>query len=323
MILIIGDENDPHSRFIKNRVEAAGGVACVLDFATLADSTRVSFNVGPTGVKSCLDAGEIVDFADVQTIWLRRPTMVHPPAAVSSSAARTFIRHEWSAAVNGMVMAQDHLRWVNDPFAQNAASKPLQLHCARKVGLTIPDTLITNDPHMVRDFLKEREGNVIHKALTHAEGHLLDTRAWDDDRDGVHLDVSLPVAPVIFQSLIRGGDVRSVIIGDVVLSVFIDTETSRSEIDARLDMDAAYSVHELPDETVRMLCEFMGALGLVFGVVDLKVDREGRYVFLEVNPQGQFLFMEILTQLPISETLTRFLLSEPDPDPARVTGCHG
>ena len=72
-----------------------------------------------------------------------------------------------------------------------------------------------------------------------------------------------------------------------------------------------------------MLCEFMGALGLVFGVVDLKVDREGRYVFLEVNPQGQFLFMEILTQLPISETLTRFLLSEPDPDPARVTGCHG
>ena len=47
MILIIGDENDPHSRFIKNRVEAAGGVACVLDFATLADSTRVSFNVGP------------------------------------------------------------------------------------------------------------------------------------------------------------------------------------------------------------------------------------------------------------------------------------
>ena len=70
-------------------------------------------------------------------------------------------------------MAQDHLRWVNDPFAQNAASKPLQLHCARKVGLTIPDTLITNDPHMVRDFLKEREGNVIHKALTHAKATCL------------------------------------------------------------------------------------------------------------------------------------------------------
>lgn len=310
MILIIGHENDLHSRHIKNRVEAAGGEALVLDFAKLADSTRVSFNVGPAGMKSCLAASELFDFADVRTIWLRRPAIVHPPAAVSSSAARTFIRHEWSAAVNGIAMSQDHLRWVNDPFAQNAASKPLQLHCARKSGLTIPNTLITNDPQRARDFVNEHEGNVIHKCLTHAEGQLLETQAWDENRDGTQLDVSLPVAPVIFQSLIRGGDVRSVIVGDTVLSVFIDTGTSRSAIDSRLDMDAAYSVHELPDEMIRMLRTFMAALGLVFGVVDLKLDHDGRYVFLEVNPQGQFMFMEILTRLPISETLVKFLLSE-------------
>ena len=308
MILIVADEGDLHARHLRNLIESDGGSAVVLDFAGLADGGCVSFEVGAEGLTSRIAGSEPIDFADVRTVWLRRPAVVRPPASVSSAAARTFVWQEWSAAVNGMAMAQDHLRWVNDPLAQNAASKPRQLHCARKVGLRVPDTVITNDPQRARGFIARHGGLVIHKALTSSASRLLETRVWDEDRDGPHL-AALPLAPAIFQRLVPGADVRSVVIGDAVLSVLIDTPASRSAIDSRLDPDADYRAHELPADVAGRLRDLMAALGLVFGVVDLKLTADGEHVFLEANPQGQFLFMEIATGQPISETLASFLLA--------------
>jgi glutathione synthase/RimK-type ligase-like ATP-grasp enzyme len=309
VILIIADQDDVHSRHVKSLIETAGGGARILDFARLAEGARFSHALGSRTDTGHLVSKESVDFAQVQTIWLRRPTMVAVPDAVTDDAARTFVRHEWSAAINGMAMSHD-VRWVNHPFAQNAASKPLQLHWAQKVGLPIPETLITNDPQLVREFVRRHDDRVVHKALTDLSGRLIDTRAWDKSRDDAHLDACLPIAPGIFQRHIQGrGDVRSAIIGSEVFSVFIDSRTSRSTVDSRLDLDAAYTAHELPERTACMLRELMARLGLVFGVVDLKVDADGQHVFLEVNPQGQFLFMEILTRLPISAAMANFLLS--------------
>ena len=156
----------------------------------------------------------------------------------------------------------------------------------------IPDTLITNDPGRARDFVKRHDGDVIHKTLTDPSSHLLDTRMWDASTDDGYLDDSLPLAPVIFQSRIRGGDVRSVLIGSEIFSVIIDSEGSRSVIDSRLDLDATYRPYEVAAPAVAQLHDLMARLGLVFGVADFKIDHDGNLVFLEINPQGQFLFME-------------------------------
>ncbi len=312
MILIIADQNDVHSRHVQNLIQAAGHEACILDFARLAEGTRFSHALGSGEETGYLAIQrEVVDFARIRTIWLRRPTVVAVPGAVTNSAARTLVRHEWSAALNGLAMSQE-VQWVNHPFAQNAASKPLQLHWAQKVGLPIPDTLITNDPQCAREFVRRHNGGVVHKALTAPDGQLIDTRAWDESRNDVYLDACLPMAPGIFQRHVQGrGDVRSAVIGEEIFSVFIDSRSSRSPVDSRLDLDAEYTVHELPEMTTRTLRELMAGLGLVFGVVDLKLDADGQHVFLEVNPQGQFLFMEILTKLPISAAMATLLLSSP------------
>lgn len=48
----------------------------------------------------------------------------------------------------------------------------------------------------------------------------------------------------------------------------------------------------------------MRRLGLVFGVVDLRISsQDGHIYFLEVNPQGQFLYLEVKTGLPIIRSL--------------------
>ena len=65
------------------------------------------------------------------------------------------------------------------------------------------------------------------------------------------------------------------------------------------------------EQSVRLLRE----LGLVMGMFDFILDREGNYHFLEVNPQGQFLWTDQLADVQLNqlEGMAQFLLSK-DPD---------
>jgi len=76
-----------------------------------------------------------------------------------------------------------------------------------------------------------------------------------------------------------------------------------------LDFDAPCERWDLPESVDKLLRNLMSELGLVFATIDLKITNQGEYVFLEVNPQGQFLYVEILTNLPITLALARFLTS--------------
>jgi hypothetical protein len=65
---------------------------------------------------------------------------------------------------------------------------------------------------------------------------------------------------------------------------------------------------ELPEACQRQLRELMSRLGLVFGCVDLVVDRSGDIHFLEVNQGGQFLFAEELVEsLPLLKAMCALL----------------
>lgn len=57
-----------------------------------------------------------------------------------------------------------------------------------------------------------------------------------------------------------------------------------------------------------MLRDMMQRLGIVFGCVDLIVDRQGDIYFLEVNQAGAFLFVEdSLLELPIFRAMAAML----------------
>jgi hypothetical protein len=48
-------------------------------------------------------------------------------------------------------------------------------------------------------------------------------------------------------------------------------------------------------------------LGLSFAAIDLVLNQEGKYFFLEVNPSGQWLWVEDKTGLPISDAVADWL----------------
>jgi hypothetical protein len=76
-------------------------------------------------------------------------------------------------------------------------------------------------------------------------------------------------------------------------------------------MNIPVEIAELSDSIRSRLCDVIRHLGLVMGVVDMKLDGDDdEPLWLEVNPQGQFLFIEGLSGLGLTEALSDFLFTQ-------------
>jgi hypothetical protein len=305
MILIVSSPDDVHARVVSEKLKSSGEQVAFLDTLRCAEHTRLRYRVGGENDKSLiLSDGRMIPHHDICTVWMRRP---YPPRLreVLDPRDRQFAQAEWRIALDGLFLALD-ARFVNPRKNELNAAKPHQLELARRVGLKVPDTLITNDPDAVRDFLHCHGERVVHKAMTAPSHRLLDTRRWTRD-DWADL-ADLPLAPTIFQELIAGpGDVRTTVVGKRTFSALIATAQGQAEVDSRLDADAPCTPFELSSDTEQQILDLMQELGLLYGTVDLKLTDDGGLVFFEINPQGQFLYIEILTGLPISHAMAGFL----------------
>ena len=304
MILVISTPGDVHARSVVADIASFGVEAAIVDPSEFGNGATLSHRIGhPAGGAITTRSGLRVCLGDVTAVWNRREHPAQPAGVMRDPGDRRFARREWADAFSGLLTALD-TEAVNPVWAQRAAVKPLQLEAARRVGIRTPDTLITAEPKQASRFIDEHDGNVIHKVLTAAEEGLKDTRKWD----GVNSATleALTLAPTIFQEYIPAFyDIRATIIGSDILAM--KYEVAPAAADSRLDIDAPSEAITLPDGVADKLSQIMRALGLVFGAVDLRVTPDGDFVFFEVNPQGQFLFVEILTGLPISATLARYL----------------
>ncbi len=66
---------------------------------------------------------------------------------------------------------------------------------------------------------------------------------------------------------------------------------------------------DLPDDIALKVRAFMRRMGLWFGCLDMIIQPDGTYVFLEINPNGQWLWIQECTGLPLLEEFTNLLLT--------------
>jgi glutathione synthase/RimK-type ligase-like ATP-grasp enzyme len=306
MILIVAPHDDVHARSVAAEIESAKGEAVILDMDEFGTGGLLSHRIG-RGESGAITAraGRRIAFEEIGAIWARRVGWPRPDPQVRDPDDRSFVVREWDAAVDGLLAAAG-IELVNPVWAQNAAVKPLQLALARRAGLRVPDTLISNQRETVERFVDEHRGRVVHKVLTVAKEGVAETRAW---REGDHAALpDLAYAPTIFQERIDAAyDVRATVIGPDIFAMRI--AVAPDTVDSRFDFDAECKPMVLSDAVQDRLRRLMKELNLVFGAIDLRVTPEGEFVFFEINPQGQFLFVEILTGLPLSAALARYLLS--------------
>jgi glutathione synthase/RimK-type ligase-like ATP-grasp enzyme len=190
---------------------------------------------------------------------------------------------------------------VNKVFAaKRAESKPLQLYLANISGLRTPETIVTNDPARIRDFVNRNYANSLAKPFSPI--------VWkSDDRDYVTRSAivnpdllpensMLQACPMIFQSYVeKDFEVRITYFRDLPIAVRLDSQLIAS---ARIDWRAVSPSRlglkriEIPKDVHRACLHLMRTLGLDFGCIDMIVTPLGEWVFLELNQMGQFLWIE-------------------------------
>jgi glutathione synthase/RimK-type ligase-like ATP-grasp enzyme len=305
MIVIIAPHHDVHARSVAADIESASAEAVILDMDEFGTGALLSQSIGRGESGAIItNTGRRIAFEEISSIWARRVGWPRPGPEVRDPEDRSFIVREWDAAIDGLLAAAG-IELVSPVWAQNAAVKPLQLSVAKRAGLRVPHTLISNHRETVERFVDEHRGRVVHKVLTVAMEGIAETRAWrESDRAALP---DLAYTPTIFQERIDAAfDVRATVIGGEIFSMRI--AVAPGTVDSRFDFDAECEPMALPCDIEDKLHRLMKDLNLVFGAIDLRVTPESEFVFFEVNPQGQFLFVEILTGLPLSAALARYLV---------------
>ena len=260
-----------------------------------------------------------IAFTDISSVWYRRPVAPIPSATITQAVARDFAINELRAALFGILHSLN-CSWVSHPSSLLSASyKIVQLETAVRLGFSVPRTLITNIIDEATGFFNDFRMETIYKPLSVSRiqypdevKQMFTNKLGPEHQEFLH---QVDYAPVQFQRFIdKELDIRITVIGKLVFAVAIH---SQQGLDTRVDWrkgdvrDLQHDVFELPDDIETKCKSLVDQLGLRFGAIDMVLDKEGNFYFLEINSNGQWAWIEHLTGLPLTSALVD-LLSEND-----------
>lgn len=300
MILILGSQNDPHVTLIQGKIGQQGKSAICFDTRQFPTETTLSFFPKDLGMSYIRLGGEKIAFSTIRSVYWRTFMGIRTKDYDDAHLKEMAIR-EIDSALGNLVRGLDCL-WVNSYDAiELHRYKGHQLGMLHRAGLRVPETLISNDSDEVRRFYEQYHGQVIYKPV---RGGAHTSLVTEEDLTEARLG-ELSEAPVQFQELIPGDDIRVYLVGDELFAAEILTDT----LDFRRDRNAQINPIQLPSAIAKDCFTLAQTLGLVFSGIDIRRTPGGDYVFLEGNPSPMFSYFEKVTGYPISDRLVDLLLS--------------
>ncbi len=309
--MIVTNSADTHADLVANKISASGLRPFRLDLDRFP--AEFDFNIelsGDEGWSGSIDhphAGDSLTVSDVGAIWTRKTAEFSFISADLGVQEKAYASEEMEHVLFGLLYPMN-CYWMSHPSAiRGALWKGEQLLRARQFGFTVPVSIISNQPHSVRQFREDAGGAIIFKSLS--SPFLAADKVDDEERVASGLATTLITdecsemlnsvteMPCFFQALIvKKYELRVTVIGDAIFAAKIHSQDdSRTSIDYReFDVDIRYESTRLPKEIERRCMNFVHSYGLNYGAIDLIVTPDDEYVFLENNPVGQFLFVERL-----------------------------
>ncbi len=266
---------------------------------------------------------------DCESVWWRKPTIHF-----------LFKRFETSAECEDnqfkLKEVQTFFDFVNNKYAEDgkfilgdehsrgiAKNKLHQLSIAKKLGLRIPKSIISNSKNNLLDFYYSVDEKCITKSISSASPSsrgepvaLFTSAVTEVDLMGLQEINSYPI--LLQEKIEKEFELRITVVGNKLFTAKIDSQhVLDGELDWRLSDSSTrgHSLFELPAHIQENCLELCRALQLNFGTIDLAVTPENEYVFFEINPNGQYLWIEEMLQLPISEAIAELLIN---PDENRL-----
>lgn len=194
------------------------------------------------------------------------------------------------------------VRVVNRASAMGSNfSKPYQAQIVREHGFRIPETLVTNDPELVRELAARSP--VVYKSVSGVRSIV---RRLERE-DGRRLD-RIRWCPTQFQEYVDGVDVRVHTVGERVFGTLVKSDATDYRYPSQdHGTHAELEPYDVSDGLAARCIALTEAMGLELAGIDLRVTQGGEIYCLEVNPLPAFSYYESHTGQPIARAVARRL----------------
>lgn len=313
-LVIITHRDDAHLPYVIPHLKSS---YIIVDPQSIIHEHELSFENDSGNLRLIFDG---IDLHKARGVWYRKPEGFNRDTLPVPSGCEDYsyyaLQEHWYMLRSSLPNAY----WLSDFYQMIRAShKPIQLQIARQVGFSTPHTLITSSTKAAKNFIDQHQ-TVIVKTLAGCSASIDDgqprvlfaTKLEGSDSQVLY---GLHLAPAIFQQAIEPNvDIRVHVIGDRVLAATITgskVDDPKSPVRdwkiAHFKGDMRIAAFDLPKPIADMCIAHTKKLGLEFGVIDLVLDRNGVYWFLENNPNGQWAFVEDATGQPIGQSIANLL----------------
>ena len=256
-----------------------------------------------------------INLEEAKVIWYRR-LLLPPNAGIFDSEEAPFVRHESRHFLEGLFLSLN-IPWVNPMAAVHLAERKLyQLRLAQDVGLTIPETMVSNSFESLTTFL-DRHRDVICKPvysglqMTDRQTYSVYTHLFD--KEILNDDPATQSCPTLVQrQIIKEADVRVTFFGNDYFAVAITGADGSNPLDWRKPgLNVKYENITVGPQIIKGCLQMMESMGLVYGAFDFVRDMTGQLFFLEVNPAGEWAWLDLELNLNMRDRLISLFRTYP------------
>lgn len=262
---------------------------------------------------------EIVNLDHIKSIWYRRFTLGNFTAPFNLTDAtydllvKDYFKNEIDVVKKLIWRKLNEIYHINLELDNNI-DKLYQLDRAILCKLNVPYTFISS---FSINYKKYNGGNYITKAIN--EAYILNKNKRENVASGTNIfkmngnEPEIMIPSLIQKKIEKEFELRVFFIdNNFYASVIFSQSNIKTQIDFR-NYDFAHPNRvvpfNLPKEITDKLKKLMKLLNLNSGSIDLIVDINGNYIFLEVNPIGQFDQVAYPCNYPIYQLLAKKLIN--------------
>ena len=265
---------------------------------------------------------EPVNIGDITSVFVRHPfEWAYNPVKVNDD--RNYLEHELRRKeVNDIVKSLIHECERRKIFVIYNFENPIEFKLsnylrAKEIGFNLPYTIISNEKNTFLG-LKNSEKEFIIKPFvsrTYFKNRAISKEIMPIKGKDLYKKfssiTSVPYPLQIQERIDKQLDLRITIAGKQVFTCALySQENPLTTLDSgkTLFENLRHESYQLPKEVENLCFELCRRNNLNHAAIDMALDKNGKYVFFELNPYGEYLWIEEKTGLPISEGMANLLM---------------
>jgi hypothetical protein len=255
-----------------------------------------------------------IDSTQITCVWERRPT--EPLSTYDhfeDENVKKIILDEADGFIKFFRYSLDNLFWIGHPiYERQAGSKILQKITAKSLGLSIPETVFTNEFSNLKLFeqreiaikpissfdLETKDGNIVFYTRRQNHHNLVEL-GENSFRNNINF---------LEEYIEKDYELRITVVKDECFAAKIESQQQSANtglVDWRQGYDhgMSFTQIDIPNDLKEKCILFLKYFKLNFGCFDFIVTKHHEYVFLECNTNGQWMWLEEEASLKISSKI--------------------